>query len=112
MANFQAITPVKLGQTAVTTGFTTLYTVATSTRVLLKDISICNTTSGALTFYISLVPAEGTAGAGNALFSNAPILPNSTIQWTGTHVLNAGDTIQVKASAAGVTITASGGEAV
>ncbi len=112
MANFQSITPVKLGQAAITTGYTTLYTTGTDKRALLKDISVCNTTTGSLTFYISLVPTAGTAGADNALFFNALILPNSTIQWTGTHILNAGDTIQVKGSAAGITITASGGEAV
>jgi hypothetical protein len=36
----------------------------------------------------------------------------TTMQWTGSQVLNAGTTIQVKASAVGCTITASGGEAV
>jgi hypothetical protein len=37
---------------------------------------------------------------------------NTTMQWTGSQIMNAGATIQVKASAVGCTITASGGEAV
>jgi hypothetical protein len=36
----------------------------------------------------------------------------TTVQWCGAQVLNEGATIQVKASATGCTITASGGEAI
>jgi len=48
---------------------------------------------------------------GNAVFYNAALPAYSTLQWCGMQILNAGDTIQVKASATGCTITASGGEA-
>ncbi len=112
MANFQSITPVKLGQAAITTGVTTLHTVGASSRALLKDIDVVNTGSAAATFDVYLVPTGGSAGTSNALFYQQTVLPKQNVQWSGTQVLNAGDTIQIKASATGITIIASGGEAV
>lgn len=112
MANYQIITPVQLGQTALTTSFAAVYTVPASTRTYIKQIDICNTTASALTIYVSLVPSAGTAGTGNALFYNTTIDAYSTVSWTGTQILNAQSTLQAKASGAGCTITASGGEAV
>jgi hypothetical protein len=58
------------------------------------------------------VPSAGTAGTSNALFYDFSIDTKENIQWTGTQILNAGDTIQIQASGAGITITASGAEAV
>jgi hypothetical protein len=110
---YQTITPVKLGQTVMTTGATTLYTVPASTRTFVKDIDIVNTDGSGITFDIYLVPSAGTASASNALFYQQPISAKQNIQWNGTQILNAGDTIQVKASAGtSVTIIASGGEAI
>ena len=112
MANYQVITPVQVGQTAITTAYTTLYTVPASTRTYLKQMDICNTTTGPITVSVSLVPSAGTAGASNALFFNASVPGGTTIQWAGTQVLDTSSTIQVKASATGLTVTTSGGEAV
>lgn len=109
---FQRITPVKLAQAAITTGTTTIYTVPASTRALVKDIDICNTTGGALTVNLHLVPSAGTAGTGNALLYGTSINANTTLQWTGVQVMNAGDTIQVQGSGLGLTVNISGGEAV
>lgn len=109
--SFQNITGLKLGQAAITTGYTTLYTVPTGTRTYVKDIDICNTTGSAIGIYVSLVPSAGSASASNAIFYNAEIPSYSTLQWCGMQILNSGDTIQVKASATGCTISASGGEA-
>lgn len=109
--SFQRITPAKLAQAAITAGTTTIYTVPASTRTLVKDIDICNTTAGALTVNVHLVPSAGSAGTGNALFYGASITANTTLQWTGVQVMNAGDTIQVQGSGLGLTIHASGGEA-
>jgi hypothetical protein len=36
---------------------------------------------------------------------------NNSLQYNGVEVLNAGDTIQIQAASAGLTIIASGGEA-
>lgn len=109
---YNDITPKKLGQAAITTGVTTLYTVPASTRSFVKNLDIVNTSAGALTYRIFLVPSAGTAGTANALFYDFPINSKENIQWTGTQILDAGDTIQIQASGVGITITASGAEAV
>lgn len=108
---FQNITGLKLGQANITTGYTTLYTAPAATRTYVKAMDICNTTASPIRVYVSLVPSSGSASASNAIFYNASLDGYSTLQWCGMQILNAGDTIQMKASAAGCTITASGGEA-
>ncbi len=112
MANFQVVTPTQLGQAALTTSFATLYTTPVSTRTYVKQIDICNTTGGPIDVTVCLVPANGTAGVGNALFYTKALAGYSTLSWTGTQIMNAQGTLQAKASGAGCTITASGGEAV
>ena len=109
---YNNITPLRLGQAAITTSYATIYTVPTNSRTYLKDIDIINTTAATIGIYVSLVPSGGTAGTSNALFYNTPLPLNTIVQWAGSQILNPGDTIQVKASAVGCTITASGGEAV
>jgi len=109
---YSTITPVKLGQAAITTGATTLYTTPASTRAMVKEIDVVNTTAGSATFDVYLVPLSGTAGTGNAMFYQQPLNANETLQWNGLQVMNAGETIQIKASTTGLTITASGAEAV
>jgi len=109
---YQNITPNQLGQAAITASTTTLYTVPTSTRTFLKDMDICNTTSGAITVNIYIVPSAGTASTSNALLYGALVPANSTLQWTGSQILLTGSTIQISASATGCTIVASGGEAI
>ena len=97
-----------LAQSALTTSYSILYTANTSSRVYVNDICVCNTTGAALSVYISLVPLNGTPGASNAIFYNASIPAYSTLQWTGTQVLNSGATIQAYASATGCTVNISG----
>ena len=109
---YNNITPLQLAQAAMTTSYATIYTVPATTRTYVKDIDVVNTTSSTIGIYISLVPSGGTAGTSNALFYNTPLPLNTIVQWAGSQILNAGDTIQVKASAVGCTITISGGEAV
>jgi hypothetical protein len=109
---YSTITPVKLGQAAITTGATTLYTTPASTRAMVKEIDVVNTTAAAATFDVYLVPVSGTAGTSNAMFYQQPLNAKETLQWNGLQVMNAGETIQVKASVTGMTITASGAEAV
>ena len=109
---YNNITPLQLGQAEITTAYTTIYTVPADTRTYVKDIDVVNTTAATIGIYISLVPSGGTAGTSNALFYNTPLPLNTIVQWAGSQILNEGDTIQVKASATGCTITVSGGEAV
>ena len=108
---FDVITPAKLGQAAITTGVTTLYTVPASTRTLLKEFSIANTTAAAINVRVFLVPSTGTAGTSNAFLYDVSVPANNALQYNGIEVLNAGDTIQIQAASAGLTIIASGGEA-
>jgi hypothetical protein len=112
MANFQSITQVRLGQLAMTASYQTLYTVPANTRTFVKDIDIINTTSASIGVYVHIVPSGGTAGTSNAVFYNNALPGNTTVQWTGSQIMNTGDTIQVKASTTGCTVTASGGEGV
>jgi hypothetical protein len=109
---FQNITPAKLGQAAITTGVTTLYTVPASTRTLLKEFSIANTTGADIDVRVFLVPAAGTAGTGNAFIYDVPVPTANALQYNGVQVMNAGETIQIQAAATGLTITASGAEAI
>lgn len=101
----------KLGQGAITTGAGTLiYTVPTGMRTEVLDINIANTTTGALTCALHLVPTGGSAATTNMLFPTVSIPANTLIQWTGVQVLNAGDFVQGIGSAAGITVTISGSE--
>jgi hypothetical protein len=110
---FQNITGLQLGQAAVTTGYTTIYTTPSNpaTRTYIKDITIANTTASPINIYVSIVPSAGTAGASNAIFYGNALPGATTVQWTGSQIMDSGSTIQVKASAVGCTISATGGEA-
>ena len=111
MANYQTVTPVQLGQAAITTGYAVLYTVPADTRTYVKQMDICNTGTSPINVYVSIVPSAGSANTTNAIFYNTPIAGNTTLSWFGTQIMNVSGTIQVTASANGLTITASGGEA-
>jgi hypothetical protein len=112
MANYQSITQARLGQAAMTTSYTTVYTTPANTRTFVKDIDIVNTTTGSLGVYVHIVPSGGTPTTSNAIFYNNALPANTTVQWCGTQILNAGDTIQIKAGNTGCTITVSGAEGV
>jgi hypothetical protein len=109
---YDVVTPVQLGQAAITVANATLYTTPASTRTFVKDLTVCNTTSSAITFNVHLVPSGGAAGTSNALFYGVSLAPNSTMQWNGVQILHAGGFVVTSASATGLTITASGAEAV
>lgn len=94
---------------AGTGGYATLYTVPVGRQMAIVDIEICNTSATPATFYVSLVPSGGTAGASNAIFYAAPINGYSTVQWTGQQVLGTGGFVAAYASAATVTIKVGGG---
>lgn len=107
---FDVITPTKLGQAAITTGVTTLYTVPASTRTLLKEFRIANTTGAAINARVFLVPSAGAAGTSNAFLYDVAVPANNAFQYNGIQVMNPGETIQIQAASAGLTITASGAE--
>jgi hypothetical protein len=107
---YQYIKGAPLASGAAGTGtYATLYTVPTGTQMAIVDIEICNTSAAQATFYISLVPPGGVAGASNALFYAAPINGHTTVQWTGQQVLAAGGFVAAYASASTVTFKVGGG---
>jgi hypothetical protein len=106
------ITPLQLGQAAITGTLATIYTSPTGVRTFIKDINICNTTGGAVTVNVYLVPASGSAGTTNALLYGLSIAANTTYRWVGIQIINQGATIQVSGSTTGLTIIASGAEAI
>lgn len=95
--------------TGATTGYVTIYTAPFGVIGRISEIDICNGNNAPATFYIHLIPAGGTASTSNALFYNAPIAGNATVQWTGGLALHAGDFVQVKASTTGITFNLCGG---
>lgn len=109
---YQNITGLQLGQAAITTSYATVYTAPSTVRTYVKDLDICNTGASQVQVYVHIVPSGDTAGTANALLYNVPVPGYSTLQWCGSQIMNAGATLQVKGSATGCTITATGGEAV
>lgn len=109
---YDLITPVKLGRGAISTTPTvdTVYTVPSLARAIVKDIELSNTTAASLTVTVYLVESGGSPGAANTLIPGMTVPANGMIQWTGSQVLNAGDSIRATASGAGITINASGAE--
>jgi hypothetical protein len=109
---FDRITPTRFGgaEIAVSPTITTVRTTPTGCRDIVKDIDIANNGAAAVTVTVWLVPNGGTAGSSNILVPGVNINAHSSLQWTGTQVLNEGATIQANASAANVSVIASGGE--
>lgn len=101
----------KIAQAEMQTSYTTHYTCPLGQRVVISDIEVCNTTAAPIGIYISVVPVNDSADAGNAIFYNASLPAYSTMQWTGGLAMTGGDTLQAKGAALGCTITASGGQA-
>lgn len=98
----------KFVQVAVATAQTTQYTVPASRQDVVKAFDVANTTAGALTFTMNLVPSGGSAGTGNQILSAVSIPANQTLHWTGTQVMETGDFISTAASGTGLTLTVSG----
>lgn len=92
---------------------TTEYTAPTSTKAVIHRFTATNTTAGAITLTIHIVPSGSAVGASNMVLSALSIAANTTTDITQIqdHVLDAGDSIAVLASAAtSITIRCSGRE--
>lgn len=87
---------------------TTAYTVPTGKTLLILAIRCANTDSATQTASVSVVPAAGTAGAGNRIIPASTIPANDLLADSDPHVLGAGDFLSVKASNSAVAITISG----
>ena len=99
----------QLGQSAIGTAVSKLYTVPASTTALIKNIDICNTATTGTTIRVFLVPNAGSATTNNALIYDYSLPANSMLSWDGCQVQHtAGDTIQVQAGAVCCTAVISG----
>jgi hypothetical protein len=107
---YQNLIAAKLGQGALNTSTTNYYICPASTQTYVKDIDICNTSAGSITVTVYIVPNGSTASAANALFYNATLPVASTLQWTGSQIMNTGDSIQAS-STASASIVISGAQA-
>jgi hypothetical protein len=90
-----------LGQSSPsTTAVATLYTVPASTQAVVSTITANNLTGAETDIDIYIVPAFGTASAGNSIVYQAPLAANTTQGFTFGITLGAADTIQVKTGTA------------
>jgi chitodextrinase len=96
--------------TAVGTSATTLYTAPANQTVLLKKLTFSNTTNGALTLSVYLVPSGGSAGSGNAVRTLKTLAPYETFECyeAENQVLAPGDFVAATGSATGITARGSG----
>lgn len=90
---------------------TTQYT-ATNVRTLIQLFTATNTTAGALTISVNIVPAAASAGDSNLIVDEKQINAGETYNFPelAGHILEESDFISTLASATGLTIKASGVE--
>ena len=97
----------------LTTGATTYYTAPANTSCIIRKITFMNTTAGAITVTVYLVPSGDTAGDDNTIAKTYSIAANTAWSCPDVegHVLVAGDFVQALASAGtSITIIGSGTE--
>lgn len=97
--------------TALTGSAVTQYTSGTSTKTVIKAANAVNTTGGAVTLTVYLVPSGGAAAAENTVISAYSIAAGASYQCPEmiNQVLEAGDFISAFASAsASINFTVSG----
>lgn len=81
---------------------TTVYTAPANTRTIVDKFTATNVTAGALTLTVNLVQAAGAVAVSNALISAQSIAAGASYlcpEIVG-HILNPGDFLSIKASAA------------
>lgn len=91
---------------------TTQYTTPDGTRTIIDKFTGTNTTAGALTLTVKLVPSGGAAAASNTIVLTKALAAGETYTFPEIvgHVLNPGDFISTLPSALGITIRSSGRE--
>jgi len=87
---------------------TLLYTVPTGSTVIVRQITVANTTSTAATITLGLDAAAALVAA-NRLLSAVSVGPNETLVLDLHHVLNAAETIRaLQGTASALTVMISG----
>jgi len=110
-----SVTPKTITAAQIAATATTYYTAPANTKSIVKKLTFTNSTAGALTFTVYLVPSGGTAGVSNILVSAQAIAAGECAECFQAQgqVLQAGGTIQALASAAtSITIQGSVAEVV
>ena len=102
----------RIAQAALTTAYVTYYTCPSNQRACITGITVCNTNNNNQHFSVSIVPSGGTAGAGNAAFFQFQVNAYETQIFDLSLPMNSLDTLQMKASATGMTLFVSGGSIV
>lgn len=108
-----AVSPKRLVPGSQIANVATTYYTATGVKARIDSCALTNTTAGAITATVHLVPSGGSAAASNCILSaksinagDTYIVPGAIGQW-----LEDGGTIQALAgSAASITLVASGVE--
>ena len=104
-------TAKQLGQGAIGTEVSTVYTVPASTTTLIKGIDVANTVAASRKVRVFLVPNGDSPLTSNAMIYDTTLSANGVLSWGGTQILETeGDTIQVQGDDTGMTITVSGVE--
>jgi hypothetical protein len=106
-----AYTPKRLYIGQPSTSETTLYTVSSGKTVIVKDITLCNTSSSDATISLSIVPSGGIAGNTNRILASLKVSANSVVDITLSQVMNEGDFISgLQGTSGALTLIISGVE--
>lgn len=109
-----ATTPKKLiPGSLLTTSAVAYYTAGASTKAIIQDATVSNTSGGAVTVTVYLVPSAGSASAANTIIPSITLAANEVQKlWQLVpHVVEAGGTIQALSNTgAAVSFQASGVE--
>jgi len=106
-----AINPKRLIAGSQLTTSAAAYYTASNVKARIDALALTNTTAGAITATVHLVPSGGSATASNCILSAVSIAANSTLIVPGAlgQWIESGGTIQALASAnTSITIVASG----
>lgn len=93
-------TPKWLDQRQCATTDTTHYTVPGGKSAIIKELVVCNTTAGQVSFWCSFVPAGGSVGDATRVIANSVIPAYSTVIFTFAQVLATAGFVSCKAGAA------------
>jgi hypothetical protein len=110
--SFTVVQYKRFVQTQMPTAWTNIYTTPAATQDILKSIDIVNASPQTVNVSLCIVPSGGSPGPANALFYVLTLASSAAEHWTGTQVMNAGDSIYVQCNISqSATVTASGLEA-
>jgi hypothetical protein len=95
------------GPTSLTATAATVYTVPASTKAIVRNIHVANTSAAVATFTMSI----GADAAGTRYYDDVEVPVGGALDWSGFLVLAAAETIQAYSGTASVlTLTISGVE--